>query len=106
MAPTSGSQPHYVAVPVPIPVPVSLEQYNAATAGGSIPGSNHQQGGGGGTMTHAYYAAAAAAAAAQQQQSVNQALYSPDGPLGAQQSHKGHGTHSNPPSGSDNNQSM
>lgn len=57
-------------------------------------------------MTHAYYAAAAAAAAQHQQQSVNQALYSPDGPLAAQPPHKGHGTHINPPPGSDNNQSM
>ena len=98
MAPP-GSQPHYVAVPVPIPVPVSLEQYNAATAGVQLSGNQQQT-----TMAHAYHTAVLQQQ--QQQQSANQALYSPDGPLGAQQSHKDHTTHSNQPSGGDNNQPM
>lgn len=96
----SGNQPHYVAVPVPIPVPVSVEQYNAATAANSaIPGNQQRT-----TMAHVYpTTTTAAAAAAAQQQSVNQASYSPDGPLDAQQSHKGHATYSNQSSVPDNN---
>lgn len=97
----SGNQPHYVAVPVPIPVPVSVEQYNAATAANSaIPGNQQRT-----TMAHAYptTTTTTTAAVAAQQQSVNQASYSPDGPLGAQQSHKGHTTYSNQSSGRDNN---